>query len=105
MPGFLAHQGSTVLCAHAGQAAPTAPNPRVKLSGNAAVLLPTPWTVSACPFPPNSGGPCVTASWTSGTVRVMSGHQPLVIQGGSALCAPTGVPLTVTVNQVRVKAS
>ena len=28
MPGFLLHQGATVLCAHAGQATPTVPNPR-----------------------------------------------------------------------------
>jgi hypothetical protein len=31
--------------------------------------------------------------------------QPLVIQGGTATCAPTGVPLTVSVVQPRVKAT
>ena len=31
--------------------------------------------------------------WTSGTVRVTSMGQPLVVQGGTATCAPTGVPL------------
>jgi hypothetical protein len=43
--------------------------------------------------------------WTAGTVRVRSSGQPLVIQGGTATCAPTGVPLQVTVTQVRVQAS
>jgi hypothetical protein len=35
MPGFLLHVGATVLCAHGGQATPTAPNPRVMVSGTA----------------------------------------------------------------------
>jgi hypothetical protein len=102
---LLVQQGATVLCGHSGQAAPTAPNPRVSLSGQAAVSLSAPWTVSACPLPPNAGGPCTTATWTTGTVRVTSSGQPLVVQGGSATCVPTGVPLTVVAAQPRVNAS
>ena len=37
MPGFLLHVGATVLCAHGGQAQPTAPNPRVLVSGQPTV--------------------------------------------------------------------
>ena len=102
---LLVQQGATVLCAHGGQARPAAPSPRVRLGGAAALLLPTPWTVAGCPLPPNAGGPCATATWTTGTTRATSTGQPLVVQGGSATCAPTGVPLTVTVCQVRVRAS
>jgi hypothetical protein len=40
-----------------------------------------------------------------GTTRVTSMGQPLVIQGGTATCVPTGVPLTVTAVQPRVKAT
>ena len=47
----------------------------------------------------------MTAMWSVGTVRVKSMGQPLVIQGGVATCAPTGVPLTVSVVQPRVKAT
>jgi hypothetical protein len=101
----LVQQGATVLCSHGGQAQPGSPNPRVTLSGSAAISLSGPWTVSGCPFPPNSGGPCTTASWTSGTVRVTSSGQPLVLSSGSATCTPTGVPLTVAVTQVRVSAT
>jgi len=101
----LVQQGATVLCSHGGQAQPTAPNPRVTLSGQSAVSLSAPWTVAGCPFPPNSGGPCVTATWTAGTVRVTSSGEPLVVQGGSATCVPTGVPLSVSVAQPRVSAS
>ena len=39
MPGPLLHLGATVLCSHGGQATPTAPNPRVLLSGQPATTL------------------------------------------------------------------
>jgi hypothetical protein len=102
--GAVAHQGAVVICAHGGQAMPTAPNPRVTVSGQATVLVSVPWTVAGCPLPP-PGGPCVTALWTLGSTRVTSMGQPLVLQGGSATCAPTGTPLTVTAVQPRVVAT
>ncbi len=101
----LVQQGATVLCGHAGQASPTAPNPRVRLGGSPSVSISPPWTVAGCPLPPNAGGPCTTATWTSGTVRVRSLGQPLVVQSGTATCVPTGVPLQVATAQVRVSAS
>jgi len=105
MAGTLAQQGATVLCSHGGQAQPTVPSPRVRLSGSPAITMPPPWTVAGCPFPPNSGGPCVTVTWTVGTVRVTSMGQPLVLSTGSATCVPTAVPANVVVTQVRVKAT
>ncbi|MDQ4007174.1 MAG: hypothetical protein M3211_03645 [Actinomycetota bacterium] len=105
MPGSLVHQGAVVVCAHAGQAMPTVPNPRVTVGGQPTVLLGGPWTVAGCPLPPPAGGPCVTATWTVGSVRVISQGQPLVISGGMAVCAPTGVPLTVTAVQPRAVAT
>lgn len=105
MPGNLLHSGAVVMCAHAGQATPTAPNPRVMVGGQPTVMLSVPWTIAACPFPPVSGGPCVTAMWSVGTTRVTSQGQPLVLSTGVATCAPTGVPLTVAVVQPRVSAT
>ena len=102
--GLVVQQGASVLCAHGGQAQPTAPAPRVRLSGQPAVALPPPWTVAGCPLPPQAGGPCATATWTAGTVRVTTSGQALVVQGGTATCVPTGVPLTVVAAQVRVTA-
>lgn len=102
MPGNPVHSGAGVICAHAGQAMPTAPNPRVTVGGQPTVLLSVPWTVAGCPFPPVSGGPCVTAVWSVGSTRVTSQGQPLVISAGAATCAPTGVPLTVVAVQPRV---
>lgn len=48
MPGFLLHLGATVMCAHAGQATPVAPNPRVLVSGQPTVPMNSLYVVAAC---------------------------------------------------------
>jgi len=104
MPGFLLHVGATVLCAHGGQARPTAPNPSVLVSGQPTVLQTTPYMVAGCalPPPPAANGPCVSAQWTTGTTRVTSFGQPLLVQSSQAICAPTGTPTLITATQTRV---
>ena len=106
MPGFLVQVGAQVLCAHGGQAQPTAPNPRVTVSGQPTVLMTTPYVVAGCvlPPPPAANGPCVTAQWLSGTTRVTSNGQPLLVQSSQAICAPTGTPLMIVVTQTRATA-
>jgi hypothetical protein len=106
MPGFVLHSGATVLCAHGGQAMPTAPNPRVLVSGQPVTTQAAPYTVAGCAFvPPAGNGPCVTAQWTVAALRVRAGGQPVLLQSGMAVCAPTGTPLTVPMTQTRVQAS
>jgi hypothetical protein len=105
MPGLVTHLGATVLCAHAGQAQPTAPNPRVLVSTQPVTTIVAPYAVAGCTLPPAAGGPCVTGQWLMGAVRVFAAGAPLVIQGGQSICAPTGTPMTVLVTQVRVKAT
>jgi hypothetical protein len=104
MPGFLLHVGATVMCSHGGQAQPTAPNPRVVVMGQPTVTLTAPYVVAGCAFPPPTAGngPCVTAQFTTGSVRVTSLGQPLLLFTSTALCAPTGTPLVVSVTQTRV---
>lgn len=106
MPGFILHQGATVLCAHAGQAQPTVTDLRVKVSGQPVVTQPGPYTIAGCTFPPPPAatGPCVTASWVSAAVRVKASGLPVLLQDSQAICTPTGTPLNVVVTQVRVKA-
>jgi hypothetical protein len=104
MPGFLLHVGATVLCSHTGQATPTVPNPRVTVSGQPTVTLSSPYVVAGCILPPQAGGPCVTAQWITGATRVTSNGQPLLVQAGQAICAPTGTPLVVVVTQTRASA-
>jgi hypothetical protein len=106
MPAPILHLGATVLCAHGGQAIPTAPSPRVMVAGLAATTVAAPYTVAGCAFvPPAGNGPCVTAQWIIGSVRVTSGGQPFVIQSGTATCIPTGTPLVPVVAQTRVLAT
>ncbi len=106
MPGFLSHVGAQVVCAHAGQATPVTPNPRVTVSGQPTVLMTSPYVIAGCTMPPPSAGngPCVTATWLSGTTRVTSLGQPLLDQSSQSLCTPTGTPLTILVTQTRVSA-
>ncbi|MBE9571500.1 MAG: hypothetical protein IMF11_12800 [Proteobacteria bacterium] len=103
MPGPLLHVGATVMCAHGGQAQPTAPNPRVLVSGQPIVTQPAPYAIAGCPF--NVSGapvPCVTAQWVSGATRVMSNGAPVLLLDSQAICTPNGTPLIIAVTQTRV---
>jgi hypothetical protein len=104
MPGFLVHVGAQVMCAHGGQAQPTVPNPRVVVSGQPTVTIAPPYVVAGCALPPPiaANGPCVTATWLTGTTRVLSLGQPLVVQSSTSICVPTGTPLLIAVTQTRV---
>ncbi len=105
MPGFLLHVGATVMCAHAGQAQPTAPNPRVTVDGQPVVIQTAPYTITGCPFATPAGNPlpCVTAQWVTGATRVLAGGQPVLLQDSQAVCTPNGTPLNVVNTQIRVK--
>lgn len=106
MPGFLVQVGATVLCSHAGQATPTVPNPRVLAGGAPTVTIAGPYMIAGCalPTPPVANGPCVTGQWLTGTTRVLSNGQPLVVQSSQSVCAPTGTPMMIVVTQTRVSA-
>jgi uncharacterized Zn-binding protein involved in type VI secretion len=107
MPGFVVQKSASILCLHAGQARPAVGSPRVKLSGQPAVLQTELYTVSGCilPAPPAANGPCATAQWISGATRVRSGGVPLLIQGSQAVCVPSGTGLNIVATQTRVKAT
>lgn len=91
-------------CAHAGQAQSTVPNPRVTVMGMPTVAMTSPYMIAGCVFPPptNGNGPCVSAQFTTGTVRVTSMGQPLVVVSSQAICVPTGTPLIIALTQTRV---
>lgn len=104
MPGFLLHQGATVLCIHGGQAMPTAPNPRVMVSNQPIVTQAAPYTVAGCPFVSGTNPlPCVTAQWVTAATRVTAGGQPVLLQDSQAVCAPNGTGVTIAATQTRVR--
>lgn len=104
MPGTILHVGASVLCAHGGQAQPTAPNPRVLLSGQPVVTGAAPYVVGGCALPPPTAGngPCVSATWITAALRVTASGVPVLLLDSQAICAPTGTPLLITQTQSRV---
>ncbi len=106
MAGPILHMGAVVMCAHGGSARPTVPSPRVLVMGMPIVTIAAPYVVAGCAFvPPVGNGPCVSAQWTTGAVRVRSEGQPVVIMTGVAICAPTGTPLIPVKAQTRAIAT
>jgi hypothetical protein len=103
MPGFVLHQGATVLCLHGGQAQATAPFPRVTVGGQPVATQAAPWIVGGCPFAPTVPTPCVTAQWVSAATRVKAGGLPVLLQDSQAVCAPNGTGVNVVVTQMRVR--
>jgi hypothetical protein len=105
MPGYLLHQGATVLCTHGGQAQVAAPMPRVRVSGQPIAVQPPPWPVAGCPFVTPAGNPlpCVTAQWVTAALRVRALGQPVLLTDSQATCAPNGTPVRVVATQVRVR--
>jgi hypothetical protein len=104
MGGALLPIGATVMCSHGGQAMATSPNPRVTVSGQPTVLLSAQWVVAGCPLVPPPLPPCVTAQWITGTTRVTSNGQPLVVATGQGVSLPNGTPLIVAAAAGRASA-
>ena len=105
MPGPLLHVGAAVLCMHGGQAQPTAPFPRVLVSGQPVVTLAPPYVVAACGLTGTPNPPCVTAQWVVGATRALAGGVPLAIATGTAVCVPTGTGLVPVGFQMRALAT
>jgi hypothetical protein len=105
MAGYAVQLGATVICAHAGQATPLVPSPRVLLGNQPAITLSSPWVVAGCALTGTLVPPCVSAQFLVGSTRVTAGGAPLVLQAGTSICTPTGTPLQVLVTQLRVIAS
>jgi hypothetical protein len=104
MPGFLVHLGAQVLCAHAGQAQPTAVEPRVLVSGQPVTTLAAPYVVAGCALPPPivANGPCLTAQFITSATRVTANGQPVLLLDSQSICVPTGTPLLIVETQTRV---
>lgn len=104
MPGFLLHQGATVMCVHGGTAQPSEPSPRVRVGGLPVATQGPPYVISGCPFvPPEGNGPCVSAGWSTAAVRVRISGTPVLLTDSIGICTPTGTPLIVAGSQTRVK--
>jgi hypothetical protein len=106
MPGFILHQGATLICPHTGQAQPMLVNPRVRVSGQPIVTQNCVHTIAGCilPPPPLANGPCVTAQWITAALRVRAGGIPVLLRDSQSVCAPTGAQLIVIMTQLHARA-
>ncbi|GAC1499088.1 MAG: hypothetical protein NVS1B2_22600 [Vulcanimicrobiaceae bacterium] len=104
MPGYIVHQGATVLCSHAGLATPTALSPAVTVMGMPVVLQTGPYAVAGCTLAAIPSPPCVTGTFVVGSTAVTSYGQPVIVSLGTSICAPTLTPLLVLATQTLVSA-
>jgi hypothetical protein len=105
MPAPILHLGATVLCTHAGQATPTAPSPRVTVSGQPVVTLASPYAIAGCGLTGTPTPPCVTGQFVMGAARVSAGGAFVATMVGQSVCVPTGTPMMPLVAQTRVLAT
>ena len=102
MPGPLVTATTNAMCAHAGTATPTVPNPRVTVNGQPTVAVTSPYVIAGCPFANGATPqPCVTAQFTTSATRVQSNGQPLLLIDSQAVTVPNGVPLIFIPAQTR----
>jgi hypothetical protein len=93
------------MCAHAGQATPLMPFPRVTVSTQPVVVLSTPYAVAGCALTGTTVPPCVTGQWVMGAMRVLAGGTPVVTMVSQSTCIPTGTPMMPVVAQTRALAT
>ncbi len=102
MPGPLLVATAQVMCAHAGQAQPLLPNPRVSIAGQPVVTMASPYAIAGCPFPPILGGPCLMGQFIVPATRVLVDGVFALLLDSQGVCAPTGVPLVPVATQFQV---
>ena len=103
MPGYLLHQGATVMCMHAGQAEPILVEPRVRVMGQPIVTQASTYLIAGCTQASIPSPPCVSAQFASASSRVRAGGLPVLLQDSIAVCVPTGTGLNIVLAQMRVK--
>jgi hypothetical protein len=104
MADHVLHEDAIVQCSHPGGVAkPIVTDLRVKVSGQKIVTQPGPYVISGCNLAPQSGGPCVTATWTSAATRVKASGMPVLLKNSQATCAPPLTSLKIISTQTRVK--
>lgn len=103
MPGFLVHQGATILCLHGGTAQPVVTNPRVKVSSRPIVTQSSTYTIAGCSLTSPTAPFCASAQWTTAATRVKAGGVPVVLQDSQATCVSTSTGLNIVLTQTRVK--
>ena len=110
MAAFIQHANESLQCAHAATAQGTASSLRVKVAGQAVLVLTDTFTVSGCPFTVGTKSqPCATIEWSVGATRVQTGGTAVLLKNSTGVCISAdqirqGLPNVVS-TQIRVKGS
>ena len=109
---FLLHLNAAIQCPHSAKATLTTSNARVRVSGQPVAVAGDQAAIAGCPFqvPIGTGTkpqPCVTASWTTASLRVRVMGRPALLNTSVGMCKsaeqiPQGPPNVLQV-QLRVK--
>ncbi len=105
MPGFLVHQGATVVCAHAGVATPTVPSPVLTVAGMPVILVTAPWVIAGCSLAAIPAPACVTGTFITASTTVTSFGQPVVLSSSTSTCQLTSTPMIVVSTQTAASAT
>lgn len=101
---YLLDKTATGQCTHGASAQPLVGNPRVKLNGNPVLTVATQFAISGCPnVVGTSPFPCVLGMFAAGATRVKVMGTPVLLDTSQATNVPTGVTITLTNPQQRVK--
>src|SRR2546428_12906895 len=103
MSDFLLHDQAQVQCIHSGNAKPMQTVLNVKVSGKAIVAQTSIYNIQGCKLPTQSGGPDLTAAWTSAATRIKAKGMPVLLKNSQSKCVPTGSALVIISTQTRVK--
>lgn len=94
---------SAVLCSHGGSGFPIVSEPRVRSDGQPLIALDSPWVNSGCPGAGPAGIRCSTATWLSGTSRVLASGRPLVSASSIGRTSPDVGNISILLSQDRVR--
>ena len=100
MPGPMLTSTTQIKCPHGGTATPVTTSPKVTINTQPVVTTLTQYTVAGCTFPSMSSGapPCVKLQFTTGSTKVTSFGQPVLLADSMGTTIPNGVPPIVVPN-------
>ena len=103
---FILTTKATGTCSHAADARPTTGNPRVKIDGAPVLTIASQFAVQGCPnVVGTSPFPCAIGTFPAGSARIRVMKLPVLLDTSQPVVLPTGVTLTITSPQQRVKES
>ena len=104
--GALLTADARISCAHGGVVQVVPSSLRVRVNGVPVLTLPAVGVIAGCRLPSATApGPCVSASWVAGALRVRASGRPVLLSTCPAICQPTGTPVVVAKAQTRVQGS